>query len=80
MDYSYGNPTLVVLDPARIRVKSIVEDPHQGFKGRTIKTATGSVTSQTLTKDEIRTPAGHRDHVPVRGGVPEGWRGKARTK
>lgn len=77
VDYSTGNPTLVIVDPARVRVTSVTDGKGKGI---TVKALHGNVTSQTLTKDEVTTPKGNVHYVPVKNGVPQGFNGNARTK
>lgn len=75
--YGYkSNPTLVVLDPARIRLKSVVDSTHGGT---TINTIHGKVTSKGLSAEEKSTTKGHPDYITVKNGVPKGWDGQPRT-
>lgn len=75
VDYGGSNPTLIILDPSRIRLKSMVDGNHNGI---TLKTTSGNVTSTTLSSSEKATPVGHVDWIPVKNGVPQGWSGNAR--
>ena len=82
VDYQSGSPTLVVLDPGRLRVLSVVTDKHP-FTGHNTKVKNKQVQFPDLTSHERKTPAGHIDHDPGHSGnptLPEGWRGTARTQ
>lgn len=77
--YYSGEPVLVVLDPARVRIKSVVGSRSSGYNGKTVNTPSGPVSFQALTKEEKSTPKGNPNHMPTKGGTPQGWSGAPRT-
>jgi hypothetical protein len=82
VDYSIGHPTLVVLDPARLRIKTITT--NDGKRGLTVQLADGRVVSyRPATSSEISPQRGSPDyHDVLRSGrkvEPAGYRGHART-
>ena len=77
--YYNGEPMIIVLNPARVRTKNVVGSRSGGYKGKKIKTPTGTVKFKDLTADEKDTPKSHPEHVPTKGGKPNGWSGTPRT-
>lgn len=78
--YYGGDPIAVIIDPARIRMKSVVNGQNKGNKGLSIKTINGTVKSPDLTPDEKNIPKTSPNYMPLhKNKKPNGWNGAPRT-
>lgn len=77
--YYSNEPIMVILDPARIRIKKVTDGSGNKFKGLSVKLQSGTVSFKDATAEEKNTPKTHEDYMPLKRHKPQGFSGTPRT-